>query len=51
MYKQEEKALPDHKSESPISSLNRLKPFVDALNKRKRNILLKLTGKEETNVI
>jgi hypothetical protein len=50
MYKQKEKVLPDYKLKSPVSSFNRLKPFVDTPSKEKRNTLLKLTDKERTNV-
>jgi hypothetical protein len=51
IYKQKGKVLPDYKSKSPVSFLNRLKPFVNAPDKRKHNTLLKLANKEETNVI
>jgi hypothetical protein len=42
--------LPDYESESLVSSLNKLKPFVDVPSKERRNTLLKLADKERTNV-
>jgi hypothetical protein len=51
MYKQKGKVLPDYKSESSVSSPDRLKLFVDAPGKRRRNTLLELADEEETNVI
>jgi hypothetical protein len=50
MYKQEKKTLPDYKSKSLVSSFNRLKSFVNTLNKKRHNTLLKLTDKEKINV-
>jgi hypothetical protein len=45
------KALPDHESESPVGSPNRLEPLVDAPGKRRHNTLLELADKEGTDVI
>jgi hypothetical protein len=42
--------LSDHKSESPVSSPNRLKHLVDAPGKGRHDTLLELADKEETDV-
>jgi hypothetical protein len=51
MYKQKRKVLPDHESKSSVSFPNRLKPFVNAPGKERRDTLLDLVDKERTNVI
>jgi hypothetical protein len=50
MYKQERKALLDYKSESLISSFNRLKPLVNAFSKERHDTLLELANKKGTDV-
>jgi hypothetical protein len=50
-YGQEGKALPDHESESPVGSSDRLEPLVNAPGKGRHNTLLELADKEGTNVI
>jgi hypothetical protein len=49
-YKQK-KILSDYKSESPISSSNKLKHLVNAFGKKRHNTLLKVINKKETNII
>jgi hypothetical protein len=49
-YGQERKVLLNHKSESPVSSSDRLKHLVNASGKGRRDTLLKLTDEEGTNV-
>jgi hypothetical protein len=43
--------LSDYELKSLVSSFNRLKPFVDASGKERRDILLELADKEKTDVI
>jgi hypothetical protein len=50
-YKQKGKILSDNKLESLISSLNRLKHFVNTPSKERHNTLLKLADKKRTDVI
>jgi hypothetical protein len=47
---QEGKALPDHESESPVGSPDRLEPLVDAPGKGRRDTLLELADEEGTDV-
>jgi hypothetical protein len=50
-HKQKRKVLSGYKSESPISSFNKLKYFVNILSKKRHNTLLKLANKKGTNII